>query len=63
MKNNRKLCIRCSEDFLTKLEIIAKEKKKTKSAVIKDLLYNEYRRDRKYDQMYWYLESLKHKND
>lgn len=62
MKNNM-IKIRCDKDFLDKLEAICKVTKMTKSSVIRELVCEEYRKDRRYDQMYHHLELLKHKNN
>lgn len=55
MKNNKGVIIRCDQTFLDKLEAMCKADKKTKSALIRDAVYEKYNKNREYDKMYWNL--------
>lgn len=46
MNRDRKIVVRCDEDFLTKLELISKRNRRSKSDMIRELVYGEYEKGR-----------------
>lgn len=53
-KNSSKwLTIRCDSLFLEKLEAICDVDKKTKSALIREIVNEKYNKNREYDKRYW----------
>lgn len=55
MRSKNRLFIRCDDIFIDKLEAMCKVDKKTKSALIRDAVYEKYNKNREYDKMYWNL--------
>lgn len=46
MNRDKKIVVRCDEDFLKKLELISKRNRRSKSDMVRELVYREYEKGR-----------------
>lgn len=61
--DNKWLTIRCDSLFLEKLEAICDVDKKTKSALIREIVNERYNKNREYDKRFWNTKTTNQQND